>query len=167
MKLKKHLLVLSFIFILTFVPIRTGAITSPALSHLEVETEQGLGNFNLSGGKKTFNFSLSSSLDYANIIATPTNESYQVSGAGKVQLKDGNNVIEVVITDPSDNSTEKYTINLNFSKSNSSNGTSNTTNGDVKNPETGSFVNAKTLILGVGVVIAIVILTKKKVFFKV
>ena len=110
----KKLLLGLFLGVLLFIPFGVKAIEANPLSHLEVKTRGGQGNFDLSSGKKTFGFSLTATMDYAEIIATPTNESYVVEGAGKIDCQNGYNKIEVVVTDPSDNSSVTYTINLNF-----------------------------------------------------
>ena len=146
---------IEFILLLVYLllPFKTFAISTPALSQLEVETDQGTGKFDLSTGATTFSFSLSTSLDYANIIVKPVNDSYTVTGGGKVKCEKGLNKIVVVVTDPSDNSSVTYTINLNFNQ------TASESDGKT-NPNTGTFLNIS--LLGFGSCVAIAMINKSK-----
>lgn len=143
--MKKIYFVTIFALLLVIAPFKTKAIVENPLTKLEVETRQGTGNFNLSGGEKSFSFSLTSPFSYANIIAQASDASYTITGAGKVECKQGTNTINVVVTDPSDNSSVTYTINLNFNQSNASSvpvqkSTDNGTTSD-ENPKTGATIN--------------------------
>ena len=80
-----------------------------------------------------------------NIIAEPTNENYTVTGAGKVTVEDGNNELKVVVTNPEDESSYTYTINLNVNGE--SCGKAATTTTGLTNPETGVFITTGKLIL--------------------
>lgn len=166
--MKKLNLLVLLLCVLFIGSIKTYAITEPALSHLEVETEQGNGIFNL-GSKKVFNFGLSSTLGYANIIATPTDPSYQVSGAGKVNCTEGLNKIDVVVTDPSDNSSVTYTINLTYNGVASSPAKSYDKDGnEIENPPTGDFLNITLIsLIGLGAIILINKTIKKSRFYRV
>ena len=135
----------AFLLLLLIMPFKVKAITENPLTKLEVETKGGTGNFDLSGGKKNFTFSLTGSLSYANIIATASDPTYVITGAGKVECKDGANTINVVVTDPTDNSNVTYTINLNFSHNTSSSvpvqKSSDGGTSSEDNPKTGAFAN--------------------------
>lgn len=151
MKKFKNLFYL-FLLVLFLAPISANAIVDNPLTHLEVETQQGTGNFNVASGQKSFSFGLSSSYSYANIIAKASNETYVITGAGHVECQPGMNVIKVVVTDPADNTSATYTINLNFSKKGSvQTVTSTTTNAateGVENPSTGAKVNLAIITSG-------------------
>ncbi len=159
MKNRVYLFILMIAGIFIFYPWNVREINSPALTHLEVQTDGGQGNFNLSSGKKSFTFGFSNSTNFANIIAEASDPSYQITGAGKVEVSNGLNVLNVIVTDPSDNTSETYTINLNFSlKSSSSNNITNpktstdntnssTTGVVAQNPETGAFVNVTIMVI--------------------
>ena len=164
-KFKNVLFVLLMVVILS--PFKAKAIVDNPLTKLEVETKQGTGNFNVSGGQKNFSFSLASTLSYANIIAESSNPAYTITGAGHVEVKEGMNTINVVVTDPSDNTSKTYTINLNFrKKGNVINGSNNTDNSGETNPSTGAFLNYSLIALGVvsGAVLIIKSKKTKKMF---
>lgn len=156
----KYLNVILLLLVLTVVllPSNTKAIEQNPLKHLEVRTIGGQGNFDLSGGKKSFSFRLRSTNTYVNIIAEATNESYEITGAGKVECEDGKNVINVVVTDPTDNSSVTYTINLTFSHVDS-------LTDDDGNPRTGTALNV-ALILGLagGAVVLLRLSRKRKLY---
>ena len=64
--------------------------------------------------KKTYEYSLEveNSVEKVNIIANKNNGNARVEGAGEIELKEGNNKIEVVVTAQKGN-TLTYTININ------------------------------------------------------
>ena len=136
----KKLLFIMVLGIFLLLPNSAKAIEANPLSHLEVQTNGGQGNFDLSSGKKTFGFTLTSTIDYATIIATPTNEAYTIEGAGKIKCENGLNKLDVVVTDPSDNSSVTYTINLKFNRVDS-------LTDDNGNPRTGTFLDI-TIVSG-------------------
>ena len=144
-------------------PFSASAIKSPALKHLEVETNGGVGVMDVN--KKNQSFTLFTPYNYTNIIAEAADESYKIEGAGKVDIKYGSNTIKVTVTDPSDNSSEVYTINLKaVEKSGTSNNNASTGTGDViENPKTGAFVSTSILLGGLGLGIAASKGQKKKI----
>ena len=77
---------------------------SNLLSNLEVE-----GIPPLSMTKSTYNLTLTSTLNYANIIATPAKEGVTVTGAGKIEVQEGTNALIVTATDGT--TTETYRVN--------------------------------------------------------
>lgn len=162
MKLKNLLFL--FLIAIIILPIKAKAIVDNPLTHLEVETNQGTGNFNVASGQKNFSFGLSTSYSYANIIAKASNETYVITGAGHVECQPGMNVIKVVVTDPADNTSATYTINLNFSKKGSvQTVTSTTTNAateGVENPSTGAALNI--MVIATGLILGTVICVKSK-----
>ena len=139
----KRMVILLLSALVLCLPWRVKAIEQNPLSHLEVRTIGGEGNFDLSKGEKSFSFRLRSTGNSAFIIAEATNESYEISGAGKVECEDGKNVIKVVVTDPADKSSVTYTINLTFSQVES-------LTDDNGNPRTGDVLDI-TLFLGLAV----------------
>ena len=155
----KNLKMILFVLVLAVVlllPYKAKAIEQNPLKHLEVRTIGGQGNFDLSGGKKSFSFRLRSTNTHANIIAEATNESYTITGAGKVECKDGKNVINVVVTDPSDNSSVTYTINLTFSHVDS-------VTDDDGNPRTGASLDIAVILgLTAGAVVLLGLSRKRK-----
>ena len=153
-------LVFILLLMVFLLPFSVRAIEDNPLSHLEVQTKGGTGNFNLSTGKKSFSFTLTSTLDYANIIATAKDDSYVIEGAGKVNCENGMNTIEVVVKDPSDESSVTYTINLKFNRVDS-------LTDDNGNPRTGSFVSVGLIgVLAIGSVLLINKANKKRYFVK-
>jgi len=109
-------------------PIKAMAISKPALSNLIVE---GIGELDVT--KTTHNIKLTSTLGYAEITADPASSNYKVEGDGRINCQEGNNEVTITVTDPSDNSTQVYTININYVDKN------NTT--ETENPNTGDFIN--------------------------
>ena len=161
---KKGLLFLVLIVtLLVILPVKVMAAN--LLSDLQVE---GIGSLSLT--KNTWNLTLTTSLDYANIIATPANGDVKVEGAGHVKVNPGNNKIVVKAT--SGANTESYTINLNVIKSSggAKTGTGSVSNAKsadpVKNPNTGDLLSSETLVLGASavVLVAFIIRSKKKIF---
>ena len=123
---------------------------SNLLSNLEVE-----GIPTLSMTKSTYNLTLTTTLNYANIIATPAKEGVTVTGAGKIEVQEGTNALIVTATDGT--TTETYTINLNIKHGDPN---AEATDG---NPNTGSFLPVSLLLLSL-VAIAIAILNKRRIF---
>ncbi len=146
--MKKIITMISLIAVIIIFPTIVNA--SGLLSKLEVE-----GTEPLKMSKSTHNLTLTTSLEYANIIATPANEGVTVTGAGKVDVKEGDNSITITATDGKE--VETYTINLKIVKGNAS---QDSTNG---NPNTGSFLPVSLVLLSI-VAIAITVLNKKKIF---
>ena len=154
----KKLLFSVLLAVVLLLPFGAKAIEENPLTHLEVKTRGGVGNFYVSGGKKSFSFGLTSTNTFATIIAEASNESYEITGAGKVECEDGANKIEVVVTDPSDNSSVTYTINLNFHHVDS-------LDDDNGNPRTGAALNIALFAgLTVGAVVLIRLSNKKKIY---
>lgn len=153
--LKKFLIALIMIFV---IPLNVNAAS--LLSDIQVE---GIGSINLS--KKSFNLSLATPYDYANIYATPVDSSVTVEGAGQVAIQEGVNTITVTASNGSQS--ETYTINLNVSRNTSE--VKYDKNGDIiTNPETGSFVNYVLFgIIGIVSLILIVNLLRKKKFYNI
>lgn len=169
MKKIKNLLFLGAL-LLILAPFKAKAIEANPLTHLEVETTQGTGNFDLSGGQKSFSFALATPYSYANIIAKSSNETYVITGAGHVECKEGLNTINVVVTDPADNSSVTYTINLNFKAKDKVAVVNSTTQQEStdtnqaageENPSTGSFLNYSTICVAMAGGILILKGTKK------
>ena len=120
------------------------------LTNLEVE-----GIEPLSMTKSTYNLTLTTTLDYVNIVATPANEGVTVTGAGKQTATEGPNTYTITATDGKD--AETYTINVNIVK-----GDANVD--EIKgNPNTGSFLPTSLVLLAL-LAIAMVILNKRKIF---
>ena len=147
--------------------------TGNALSRLEVECVGG-SPFALSGNgtSKTYSWTLYRDSEDVNIIATPASDTYKVEGAGVVKTQMGQNAIVVKVTDPSDNSTVTYTINLNRLAESSYNGASTTTTANVSydkttsknvtiNPNTGIMTNI-VLLIGISLIALIAIKSIKK-----
>ena len=135
MKKFKILSLLILIGLFIIIPFKVNAET--LLSSLEVE---GIGSLGLN--RKVFNLNYSTPYDYVNITATPLNDSVTVTGAGKVNINEGAN--SIVITASNGSATDTYTINLNVSKraaGTGNGGNTTTADDDVKNPNTGSFIN--------------------------
>lgn len=107
----------------------------------------GIGELPLN--RNTWNLSLTTTLDYVDIDVIPTSDGVTVTGAGKVDVEEGNNKIVFTATDGT--TTEEYTVNVKISRpSKDSSG----------NPETGAFLSFSTLILAG--ILAIVIYNMKK-----
>lgn len=135
---------------LVVLPIKVMAISKPALSNLKVE---GIGELNVN--IMTHTIKLTSTLGYAEITADPADSSYKVEGDGKVNCQEGNNEVTITVTDPSDNSTQVYTININYVDKN------NATETD--NPNTGDFINYIYVgIVGLGALGLLLSFLKKK-----
>ena len=160
-------IVVSFLF-----NIASSVHAASLLNSLEVE---GIGALDVSS-RKTWNLSYSTSYDYVNINATG-GEGVNIQGAGKVSLKEGAN--SIVITASNGSQSETYTINLNVTKK--SGGTSavdpkdGTTSNkydkdatDIKNPETGAFVNFTLLsILAITSLVTMITFLRKKSFYNI
>ena len=157
--MKKKLAYLILLALLIIIPVKANA--ESLLSRLAVE---GIGDLNLQS--RTWNLGFSTSLGYANIIATGVNDSVKIEGAGKVDVKEGKNTF--VITATSGETTETYTINMNVSlnkgaKSAAPSGEGPTENGeDVKNPETGGFITTTLFGLSGGAIVLTLISSKSK-----
>ena len=146
---KVFLSIVLVIMMAIIIPVKVSAAS--LLSDLKVE---GIGSLNLA--KKSWNLTLTTTLDYANIMATPANESVTVEGIGKVKVNEGANTIVVKATDGTN--TEEFTININVIK-----GSYSATDGQsVKNPKTGENFIKETFIIDVIAVLSIVLIIKNK-----
>ena len=139
--------ILSF-FIVPFIANAQGLIES-----LEVD---GIGALNISS-KNTWNLSLTTTLDYATINATPANDTVKIEGTGKVPVTEGDNQLIVTATDGT--TTETYTINLNMKRP-----SGDDTDG---NPNTGAFVSTITLIIATAIAIVAFTISKKRRIFQI
>ena len=166
--MKKINLIVVFLIGLILLPIKINAAS--LLSGLEIE---GIGNLNVA--KKSWNLGFSTSLNYANVTATPADESVKVEGDGKVDIKEGANTITV--TASKGEQTETYTINLNVTKK-AGNGGSTTSSSskvsydkdgnEIKNPNTGAFMNiAFVTLLGSSIALIAIKSNKKKKFYRI
>lgn len=158
----KKILAIIILCATLLMPINAKAISASALSSLSIE---GIGEVK---NNRTYNFT--SSLGYVEVTATPSDSSYTVTGDGKINCEEGLNKIEVVVTDPSDNSTKVYTININYSSSGtktSSNSDTNTgsTSEKVENPNTGSFINVTAIGVITALFLLILLKSNKKIKF--
>ena len=146
-------LLFSILALLAFVPF-VGVKAQSLLTSLEVE---GIGELSLS--RNTWNLKLSTSYNYATINAKAA-DGVKVEGAGKVDIKEGDNTIIVKATSGSE--TQTYTINLNVTKKDSTSTSASTASSketsknDVANPKTGSMMDVMkygSLIIGaIGVI---------------
>lgn len=149
MKIKNFLALLTLgLFVL---PFKVNAAS--LVSSIEVE---GIGNLNMS--RNPMNYGFTTSLDYANIKATPSDENVKINGDGKVNIKEGTNTI--TITASKGEQKETYTINLNVTKKagNSSISSKSTSNNlisydkdgnELKNPNTGAFMNIELVAVSI------------------
>ena len=159
-KFIKSILLLALILL----PLRVMAAT--LVSSIAIE---GVGPLNLS--RNSWNISITTSLNYANIIVTPANENVSLEGGGKVEIEPGENTIVITATDGTN--TEKYTIVLNVTKTDGpvegggpvAPGCEST--GETTNPDTGGFINYETLIVMVlAFVFTSILIRIKKVVHK-
>ncbi len=146
--------------LLLIIPIKASAAS--LLSKLEVE---GIGELSLS--KTSWNLQLTTSLDYANIIAVPTEETVIIEGDGKVSVQEGQN--QIIVKASKEEQVETYTINLNVIKSSVSTNASDPkivddSGTDVKNPDTGSFISYTIMAILAGSLLVIILKNKKKIF---
>lgn len=160
MKCLKRILFSVILFAILALPGRVFAAS--LLSSLEVD---GIGALNISS-RNTFNITLTTSLDYATINATPVDSTVQVSGTGNVKVQEGDNKLTVTATKGTE--TETYTINLKVYKK-SAQDIKSVTDSDgksVTNPDTGTFVNYALIGLGAGLCLFIVfkVVKGKKVY---
>ena len=143
---KNHLTLLLLMALFVILPIKVSAAS--LLSSLEI---QGMnGGLNLS--KNTWNINFETSFDYVNITATPVDSSVVVEGDGKVSIQEGAN--QIIVTATSNGKTETFTINLNVvKKTSSSKGKSVSYDkdaaDDIKNPETGAFLNVTLIAIAI------------------
>ena len=159
-------IIVSFIF-----TVASSVHAAGLLTGLEIE---GIGALDVSS-KRSWTLGLTTPYDYANITATAA-EGVTVEGAGKVSIKEGANTI--TITASSGGQSETYTINLNVTKKSGGAGavvdpkdgtvSYDKDATDIKNPETGAFMNY-TLLIGT-CIISIAVITKfakKKIFYNI
>ena len=142
------------------------------MSNLEIE---GIGALGIMS-KNTFNLGFSTSFDYVTITATPAGEGITVTGVGQVPIQEGANQLVVTATNVSQS--ETFTINLNVTKEAGGTGavvdpkdgtvSYDKDATDIKNPETGAFMNCSLMLLAIGgSLIAIVGISRKKKFFNI
>lgn len=127
-----------------------------AASLIEGINVDGIGD--ISVAKKTHNLKLTTSLDYATIEVKAV-EGATVEGGGKVEVKEGENTIEIKATKGEE--TDVHTINLTISKAEkgASKGEASETKG---NPNTGAFVSAIAVGALVGIGIVFYVVSKKR-----
>lgn len=107
----------------------------------------GIGELGLS--RNTWNLNLTTSLDYVDIDVIPANDTVTVTGAGKVDVVEGDNTIVFTATDGT--TTETYTVHVKI----------NRPSGDGSaNPETGAFVSVT--MIGIGILVGFTMLRLKK-----
>ena len=130
------------------------------ISNIEIE---GIGSIGL--GRATHDLGLQTSFDYTNITVTPANEGITIEGAGKVPIQEGLN--KIVITASDGKATETHTINLNVSKISGTiqSGNSYEKGGEIKNPETGAFLNYTLIIVSLLSAAFVIKTTTKKAKF--
>lgn len=156
--MKRYLLIV--LILLVLLPLKINAAS--LLSNLEVE---GIGSLNLS--KRSWNLGFSTSLNYVNITATPSDSSVIVEGDGKINIKEGSNLITITASKGSEK--ETYTINLNVTKKDGTSGTSYDKDGnELKNPNTGAFMSLAFFgVLSVLPIISLIYLRKMYLFEKI
>jgi phosphotransferase system glucose/maltose/N-acetylglucosamine-specific IIC component len=149
--MKKIGLIVMGLFLMLIVPFGVHASGTPTLSSLSVE---GIGSLNVA--RSSFNVKLTSTLGYATITATPSDSSYVVTGAGQVKCNQGMNTINVVVKNPTDNSSKTYTINLNYVAGTSSSKTS------IQNPNTSVSDNI-SLMVGIAImgIVSLIFINRK------
>ena len=149
------------ICLMIFIPLQARAAS--LISSIEVE---GVGPLGMA--RKTYNLDYSTSFDYVNITATPASEDVTITGAGKVDITEGQNSIVISATDGTNS--DSYTINLNVTKI-SGTGSAATTTGtssSTGNPETGAFMPILAIIGAFAAAgISVVYLNKNKKFNKI
>ena len=149
---------IALLVLLLILPLKVNAAS--LLSKLEVE---GIGALNLARG--TYNLTLTTTLDYANIMATPAKEGVEITGTGKINVNAGDNQIVVTATDGTE--TQNYTINLNVIKAGSTaNAKSEGDGTPIANPKTGSLLTKETVItiLLAFLISGLLIRNKRKVY---
>ena len=150
---------IAVLVLLLILPLKVNAAS--LLSKLEVE---GIGALNLARG--TYNLTLTTTLDYANIMATPAKEGVTITGTGKINVNAGANQLVVTATDGTE--TQTYTINLNVIKGGSS-GASAKSDGQatpIANPKTGSLITKETIVtVALAILVSgLLILNKRKIY---
>lgn len=110
----------------------------------------GIGELNTS--KNTWNLNLTTTLDYVDIDVVPISDSVKITGAGKVNVEEGDNTIEFTATDGT--TEEKFTVNVKISRPSENNS---------GNPETGSFLPIGMVALGLGIILIIYNYSKAKI----
>ena len=157
---RNKLLLFALLCCLFIIPIKINAAS--LLSGINID---GIGDLNMS--KKSWTYSFTTTLDYANVTATASDSSTKIEGAGKVEIKEGAN--QIVITATNGSQSETYTITLNVTKGNSTSSTTYDKDGnEINNPPTGAFANYA--FIGSGIVISLITiayLRKNKKFFNI
>ena len=166
MKIVKVLIcavVVSFLFSITTTVKAAGLLTG-----LEVE---GIGSLSVST-KNSWNLGFSTSYDYVTITATAA-EGVTVTGDGQVPIKEGAN--SIVVTATNGTQTDTYTINLNVTKKAGGSGavvdpkdgtvSYDKDATDIKNPETGAFMNCSLIAFAIGSSLFTLIKLRKKTRF--
>ena len=147
-------LFMGFMCAMVMVPVGARAIESSPLESLKIEGINADLNVN-----KQVNKARWCGGNSVNIIAKANNSGYSVTGAGRVNVNNGDNEIKVVVTDPADNSSYTYTINLSVNPD--SCGKSGVASGGITNPKTGAIIPFAAIGGGSGLVYLINKKTKK------
>ena len=165
MKKVRSLVIALVLGLFVILPFKANAAS--LISSLEIE---GIGSIGMS--KNYYEFQYETSFDYVKITATPKDSSVTITGAGKVDITEGANTIVVSATDGTN--TEKITFVLNVTKitGTASSGSSSSVSYDkdgneIKNPNTGAFMNVSIVAISlVGASIVINSMRKKNKFYK-
>ena len=184
--MKKTINLVLFMLLL-ILPLKVFAIADPALSTIEVAGTEKPNKAEVTAGKTTYNLALTGDYESVTINAVPANESYQVTGdVGEKEISTGINRFTIVVTDPSDNSSARYSLNISLSNTNTKNALDVATNEEVvaeetttgetqqdvksvdqanteKNPKTGSFASYMIISLIV-LVPALIIIARKRIY---
>jgi len=141
-------ILLGVLFLPTFVKAAT------LIENLEVERSADTYTFNMS--KNSWTYTLYTDKETANIKVT-AKEGVTVTGNGEVPIQEGANTLTITATDGTN--TENYTLNLNVVKV-------EIKDGEIVNPPTGNKIQTISLIILSISGIAITVLNKKKLFYK-
>lgn len=145
-----------FLLALLALPLGAKAIENPPLKSLKIN-----------GLAQEFNVNYQNQTGYwcgknnVTVEATALNSNYQISGTGNINVQNGDNVLNVTVTDPKDNSSYTYTINLNVNGDKCSGLNIN------GNPKTGAFIPVTILFAGTATAFLITKNTKKKKIYKI
>ena len=142
--------VLICLIALLFVPV----VVSAKVTLAEKITIDGIGDAPLSGN--SWSVKLTTTLDYTDITVTPINENVKVEGAGKVDIKEGDN--EITLTLSEGETKETYVIHMNMVRPKTD------TNG---NPETGAFIPILVVIVGILALVGISFIGNKEKYTKI
>ena len=141
--------VLFTLIALLFVPV----VVSAKVTLAEKITIDGIGDAPLGGN--SWSVKLTTSLDYTDITVVPKNDNVKVEGAGKVDIKEGDNDITITLSEGE--TKETYVIHMNMVRPKTD------TNG---NPETGAFVPTLVVIVGILALVGITFIGNKEKYTK-